>query len=792
MSKQTKHFYEFGGFRLDLNERLLLRQGKVVALTPKAFETLLVLVEHSGRIVEKEVLMNRIWPDTFVEEVSLARNVSALRKALGERDGDIQFIETFPKRGYRFVAVVTEHKLDQSERNASPALEIPPPIAEVLVSSSAKEAEQSYGAEFGLTAQPDEQKLVQGLPQPELMSSSIALGDVVNGGAFAATSNKATASAQSPESLSGKQNFVGFLNRHKIAGLLALLALLLGVVITAYVLRTDNDSISTFQEMKIVRLTDNGNAGNPAISPDGKYVAYEISENRRHSIWVKDIASNSEVQIVAPTENNFIGLTFSPNGSYLYYVKLENTAGTLYRSPIFGGESKKLIEGITSHITFSPDGNRFAYIRSIKESSFILESSLMIANADATGEQALATRTKPDLFTGGVAWSPSGKTIACIVGSSSGERLSNLVEIRLEDGSEKPISIRKWSNIGRLAWFADGSHFVISARDQSDSPTQIWLLSYPDGKERRVTNDLADYSGLSLSANSGTLVTRQIALFLNIWVIPELDTSRAKQITVGANNFDGLSWTPDGKIVFSSNKNGYQSLSTMAANGMGEKKLSDDSRKNESPVVSPDGRYIVFSSDRAGSSNIWRMDNDGSNHKQLTHGEIDHFPHLSPDGQWVIYRSSATGQVFKKVSIDGGEPVQLTYDIPRLNSSLLDISPDGKQVAGFYRDMPSSSKWSIAILPFEGGKPLKKFDIPLTFPPRNIRWLPDGQAIAYINTAEGISNIWMQPLDGSPPKQLTNFQSEEIYYFDWSRDGKQLACVRGYSTSNLVSISNFK
>jgi Tol biopolymer transport system component len=208
--------------------------------------------------------------------------------------------------------------------------------------------------------------------------------------------------------------------------------------------------------------------------------------------------------------------------------------------------------------------------------------------------------------------------------------------------------------------------------------------------------------------------------------------------------------------------------------------------------MSPDGRYIVFASNRTGPFNIWRMDSDGGNQKQLTDGEIDRFPHFSADGQWIIYSSTANGQVLHKVSIDGGAPVPITYEASGLSAAMLVVSPDGKQVAGLYKEASSASKWSVAIFPFEGGKALKKIDIPVTFNPRRIRWMPNSQAISYINTTAGISNIWMQPLDGSSPKQLTNFNSEEIYSFDWSRDGKNLACIRGYSTSDIVLISNFK
>ena len=750
MRQQIKHFYEFGPFRLDVGERILMCEDRVVPLTPKAFETLLALVENSGRIVEKDFLMKKILPDTLVEEVSLARNVSALRKALSEIDGGNQYIETFPKRGYRFVAAVSEHRDDHSE---------------VLIEDH--------------PANNQEHAVIISAPPVVVSETDEA---------------RATPEAPaSPDKSAVKKSLISYISHHKNAAMIAIAALVIGIAATAYILRFDNASDLPPSDMKITRLTNTGRATNGTISPDGKYVAYVVSEMKKVSLWIKHIATDSEVQIVPQTEASFLGLTFSRDGNYVYYVKTENGQGVLYQSPILGGASKKLIEDIGSPITFSPDENRFAFMRFKKESTFIKEGSLIIANADGTGEQTLAVRTNPDFFTDALAWSPSNKTIACSVSSLTGGHNAGLVEVRLEDGTEKLLTTRKWVDIGRIAWLADGSHLVVNGRDQSSSPRQIWPLSYPDGKEKRVTNDLAEYTGVSLAADSRTLVTRQFNLFLNIWTAPDADSSRATQLTSGEGAAEHLSWTPDGRIVFSTHTSGSQSVWVMEANGTGKKRLTGDSFINGLPAVSPDGRYIIFSSDRDGATGIWRMNIDGSNQKKLTDGKQDAFPVFSLDGQWIIYvADSALAPRTRKISIEGGDVTQLTYEVPNLTPQSLTISPDGKQAACFYKETPSSPSSGIAILPIEGGKPLKTFSVPPTRTGIALRWMPDGQSLAYINTTGGVSNIWMQPLDGGEPKPLTNFNSERIFYFDWSRDGKQLGCVRGYSTSDIVLISNFR
>src|SRR3954470_2950206 len=121
MSQQESQSYEFGRFRLNVAERVLLREGELVPLTPKVFDILVTLVEHGGQVVSKDDLMKSVWPNTFVEEGNLTQNISLLRKALGETPGGVQFIETVPRRGYRFVAE-TSH----ASANGTHGKSIPP------------------------------------------------------------------------------------------------------------------------------------------------------------------------------------------------------------------------------------------------------------------------------------------------------------------------------------------------------------------------------------------------------------------------------------------------------------------------------------------------------------------------------------------------------------------------------------------------------------------------------------------------------------------------------------------
>jgi TolB protein len=223
------------------------------------------------------------------------------------------------------------------------------------------------------------------------------------------------------------------------------------------------------------------------------------------------------------------------------------------------------------------------------------------------------------------------------------------------------------------------------------------------------------------------------------------------------------------------------------ADGKEQRQLTRDPQNDVMPAVTPDGRHIVFTSDRTGGRNIWRMEIDGGGLKHLTSGQFDNFPSLSPDGRWVVYSSyRGDGPTLWKVSIDGGAPAQLS---PAFANSPA-VSPDGKWVSCFCRD-GKDGRYKAALIPFEGGEPI--FIEGMEQPDfRILRWSLDSRALTYIATRQGVSNIWSKPIDGGPARQLTNFTADRIFRFAWSRDGKFLACERGMVINDAVLIRDGK
>lgn len=695
MFEREKHFYEFGPFCLDAGERMLLRDGKTVPLPPKAFETLLALVEHSGHVLDKNELMEKVWPNTFVEEANLSQHIFVLRKALGE---DQQYIETMPRRGYCFVASVKEWR-------------------------GAVKIEERAG-------------------------------------------------------------------RIKSVGLIVSITLLVitAVVFGLYRMRNRNQTNASapfhtpFHTMEISRLTGAGNYSHPAFSPDGKYIAYVLDTAGQYALWLRQVATNSQAQIVPPSYERYQGVTFSRDGNWIYFVR----DTVLYHIPALGGNARKLLENVDSEVTLSPDGARLAFVR---ENSSQREVSIIVASADDGGEKKLITRRLPEYFRS-VDWSPDGRVIAAAAGTRDGRSDMTVVGVGVESGREIPITAEQWEFVGRPAWFSDGSGLVAPAVNDASGLSQLWQIFYPGGETRRLTNDLNNYRGVSLTADSGRLVTIQRRLFLNLWTVPNGEADRATQLTSGIDQANRPCWTPDGRIVYESWESGKRDIWIIEADGGGKRQLTLDSHLNYQPSVSHDGRYIVYVSERDGTANLWRMEIDGAHPVRLTSGVQDADPYCSPQGGWVVYAGRDSGKTsLWKVSIDGGAPAPLT---DKLSKDPV-VSPDGKWVACYYWNERLDSPTQIAVIPLAGGSPVKIFDIPppILFP-AIVRWTPDGNALTYLDHRGGVSNIWRQPLDGGAPKRVTDFKTDRIFHFDWSRDFKRLVCARGAATSDVVLIERFR
>ncbi len=571
--------------------------------------------------------------------------------------------------------------------------------------------------------------------------------------------------------------------------------IVLAVAGTGYVLyktvgkRTD----ISFESAKLTRITSSGKATHASISPDGKYIVHVVSDAGKQSLWMRQTLTGSNVQIVEPAEVDYWGLTFSRDGNYVYYVSRDVGTGTglLFRVPVLGGTPVKLVTDVDSSVTISPDSGQIAFVRWFPNDH---SSGLWTANIDGTSARRLAIRRDPEQFIGSPAWSPDGRTIACpMLGSDAGVSFNSIIAVRVSDGEQKELSSRHWATVGRLTWFDDDG-VILNAGEQNAAGTmQLWDVSFPDGLAKPITHDLNSYSDVSLTSDSSTLVTVQSEVQSNVFVTPAGDDDHFKQLTT-AKGSDGtdVSWTPDGRILYDSLAGGNSDIWVIRADGTEPRRLTSDAGADYSAQTSPDGRYIVFSSNRSGAGHVWRMNADGSNPKQLSNGNgIETSGVFVPDGRFVLYSILGNTSRVLKISVDGGIPESLSGEN---DASEPVVSPNGESLAYWYwADYKGGARQQIGLMNISGGSPLKTFKPPPTAVTNvRVQFSADGHSIFYLDTRNGVSNIWSQPLDGGQPKQVTHFKTHTIFGFSYSPDGKQLAFTKGDTTSDVVLISGFK
>ncbi|MEO8217838.1 MAG: hypothetical protein ABI718_12215 [Acidobacteriota bacterium] len=572
---------------------------------------------------------------------------------------------------------------------------------------------------------------------------------------------------------------------------LALLVVVIGTV--AIIVWRRGGPVPAAPQTAFQRLTATGSLEYVTISPDGRFIAYSQYQKGGTGLWLRQLASGEDLQLVPAAPGEFLGAAFMPDGNAIVYAvsSAQDLLGALYRVSTIGGPPQRLLSGVASAPTFAPDGKRMAWLRA--QFPAPEESALMIANSDGSEPRAVAVRRRPEEFApiyfGRPAWSPDGKLIAAVVRRLRDPNSADLIGFEPDSGREISLSSAPWVSLSSLAWMPDNSGIVaIGAADQASihgvthTGNQIWFIPHPQEAPRRITNDLLYYREVSLSADGTKLVADVADASVYLWRSSLHGDDAPQRISSG--HFDGVggvSAMADGRLVFTSTERGTTTLWSMDRDGGRRRQVIRKPYREEYPVAFAGG--IAYVSSTPTATELCVTNNEGEGRRVVVSG-IDEGPvAVSPDGRWFAYTVNDRLWSFSA----NGTRKQLTEG----RATAPAFSPSGDRIAFITGKLDmagnpeSGTAGSAELIVLRTGDwkpvwsaPVKRWTV------NWLRWSSDGDAIL----VGSWSDIWRYPLRGQP-ERLAGF-GDLIWSFEPA--GDDLFVARGTVTRDAVLITGFR
>jgi Tol biopolymer transport system component/DNA-binding winged helix-turn-helix (wHTH) protein len=732
----------FGPFEVDRFEGRLYKRGVLLHIENHPFQVLIALLERPDDIVTREELQQQIWGDgTNVGfEDGLNTAVHKLRFALGDSADAPLFIETIPKRGYRFVAPLSGGPSDANAESQGRRDNLDP-----------TDSDQQYHR-------------VEDLNQDSSQDPSQDLGPAPTRH-FPETANS---------------------NRPQFTAVRPVLifVVVVATVIAGLIFWRDGRSqrmTSNFSTIQAQKLEGVHTRESVALSPDGRYVAYARMDGQMSSLHLRQVANAGEVEILAPRKTNYVGLTFSPDGNDLYFVSnLEGNPHdrSLYRMPALGGPTQKLIEDIDSPVSFSPDGRQFVFAR-FRAATSTLE--LRTADADGSGEELFAQFSGYawGCFLPKAAWSLDGRTIAFAFRSVITPARSSLYTVDV--GTRKANEVYSGNGcIGHPAWTPDNT--LIFSREGELLMMRGTRTSEKDrsGGVRR----LVGYGGsvgeqIDLSRDGKIAVATGDQSSKGLLVVPVQPASPARQLVSGDASLSSVDELVDGRILVTKSDS---SIFTAKTDSSDWQRLA-----NVRGLAMDCGQFVVVLTD---DDSLVRFTAEGTDGKTLVPGPVK-TPTCSLQGDAVFYATQDQPQKVMRMPLDGGNPVSIAT-IREGVLETLRISPDGNLLAyTSYNGTKSKSRFSVTVLRASDGGLVETIE-EAKIGAWDFCWSPDGKALDYVSAEDGWTDVWEKPLAGGEPKRITNFGAGETSDFHWSRDGKRLLVVWGPTSDDVVLLSGLQ
>ncbi|MGB2676215.1 MAG: protein kinase [Candidatus Acidiferrum sp.] len=581
--------------------------------------------------------------------------------------------------------------------------------------------------------------------------------------------------------------------QHKIGAGVILLGLLAVVGAAGYGLYTfvhkgqsepnaQRPKLAPFEKFTIENVSNNGHITQTAISPDGKYLLQALEEGGSQSLWLRHIPTSTNKEVVTPARTRYEGLTFSPDGNYIYFVRRdeENEAESLlYSATVLGGEPHVVVKDVDSPISFSPDGRYFVFLRELHDSP---NWDLLLARSDGTIEKPIFSGRPLPSDSHVPAWSPDGKTIVIPIVQPTQDAIGGFLAVDVATGQDHVVAVSPDRIYYGPAWMPDGSALITSAMkvDAGSLLRQIGYVNYPDGQYRALTTDTNNYGNLGIANDGKTLVAIQSKLRFSLSTAPANDPDQLRPVPLSTQLDLGLwNWMPDGRLIVPQSG----SLKAVAANGEETSLYSDPKHITDQAAVCGEGRYVVYrqvGTSGGTSVNLWRMDLNDTNQKHLTIGRNDREPTCAKDGNWVYYVDNADSRYVKRVPVEGGSP----ETVVKYGVGSYGLSPDGKEIVSFeVREL--DHKLMLRIDNVETHQ-MTYSDIDQRALPNELAFTPDGKGVVYLVREKGVDNLWSQPLDGAPHRQLTHFKKDKIFRFVFAPDGSKIAMECGEQESDAV------
>jgi eukaryotic-like serine/threonine-protein kinase len=552
-----------------------------------------------------------------------------------------------------------------------------------------------------------------------------------------------------------------------------------------------------FQNFTVTQITNTGKAELAAISPDGKYILSTRNENGLRSMWLRNVPTGSDTQVIPPQAAAYRSLAFSPDGNYIYFRKAENTINSdysLYRAPVLGGTPQALVRDIDSDVAFSPDGKSIAYARD--NDPDVGKYRLLSADINGNHEKILQITEMQPTGPSFLAWSPDGQQLALDLIQPDDKSLGGIDLFEVNSGKRKRFATFPDRLAAEVKWISNGLLVLYQQAGSQFNRLQIGFVSLDDPAIRPITRDTNSYGTLTVSADGKTVASVQQKLTRSLDILPATGSNNAdiKPLPLSAD-IGGFSWTPDSNLLVSDGAR----LTRAAADGTNQVLIISDPSADIFDFSTCGSDQLVFSwafKSGPNQANLWRARADGSGVAQVTNGKLDRGAVCSPDGKWIYF----TGRQFDRVArvpADGSakpEAITASFVPNSFLASNVTISSDGRTLAYLVEVVNAQTQIGQEKLAFYdlGASAPRLVDVDPHITNSGLHYTPDGKGIGYGIIQNGIDNIVIQPLDGSARKQITNFTSEQISDFKWSPDGKNLGVLRNHSESDVVLLQEGK